>query len=632
MFTLRLTCVAAMLANFALSCPADETRYASHPPMRSLPAAAARPLPDGPVYFVDANRGDDDNPGNKDKPWQTIAHALTKLKPGDTLALRGGVYYEPVHIAIAGEPDKPITIRAHPDELVIIDAGLREFVDDPKSAWRVNEHEDAAPGEYISTLAYPGLEKVFGNFGDSMVPLHGYKNRNDLRSANEYWNGGGKLDTDWSIYCGPGVWYDQRTGRIHCRLAHTTLPQLGPDNYRGETDPRRLSLVITAAPNAVHIRIAQHVRLQDLVLRGARRSALSIEHSAGIEIDNVTCYGSDPAVNLRGCRDVRLLRCNIRGISAPWSFRAGHKYRGTAAYLLIARADDAANRDIEIAHCELTDSHDGPFIGTIRGLKLHHNLIDNFNDDGVYLTAMSLGGDVHIYQNYISRCLHAFSFFGEYPVGAGVWIYRNVIDLRAPVHYGIPSGPADERFTPRGEGERHRFYFAGRLCGDHGGPVWEPIRFYHNTVVSRDAAFRNYYGLGWGGHLNHTQRWVYNNIFVQLEAWPGLNVVPKGYEGFHAGGNLHFGVAGEAPSAKARADAATGDVLTDPRLSDLHADWRKPLMPHLRAGSPAIDAGVAIPGDWPDPLRGADKAAPDIGALPAAPPAGAIGPHRPSDR
>ena len=118
-----------------------------------------------------------------------------------------------------------------------------------------------------------------------------------------------------------------------------------------------------------------------------------------------------------------------------------------------ARGDDAANRDIEIAHCELTDSHDGPFIGTIRGLKFHHNLVDNFNDDGIYLTAMSLGGDVHIFQNTISRCLHAFSFFGEYPVGRGVWIYRNVIDLRAPVHYFQPQSPDDERFAAQAAGE-----------------------------------------------------------------------------------------------------------------------------------------------------------------------------------
>ena len=44
--------------------------------------------------------------------------------------------------------------------------------------------------------------------------------------------------------CGPGVWYDMKTGRIHARLGHTNLAHLGDQNYRGETDPRKLPLVI----------------------------------------------------------------------------------------------------------------------------------------------------------------------------------------------------------------------------------------------------------------------------------------------------------------------------------------------------------------------------------------------------
>jgi hypothetical protein len=42
----------------------------------------------------------------------------------------------------------------------------------------------------------------------------------------------------------------------------------------------------------------------------------------------------------------------------------------------------------------------------------------------------------------------------------------------------------------------------------------------------------------------------------------------------------------------------------------------KPADLGLREGSPAVDAGVEIPADWPDPLRGADRGRPDIGAVP----------------
>jgi hypothetical protein len=44
--------------------------------------------------------------------------------------------------------------------------------------------------------------------------------------------------------------------------------------------------------------------------------------------------------------------------------------------------------------------------------------------------------------------------------------------------------------------------------------------------------------------------------------------------------------------------------------TDRVADFR------LQTDSPAVNAGVPVPPDWPDPLRAADAEAPDIGALP----------------
>ena len=46
----------------------------------------------------------------------------------------------------------------------------------------------------------------------------------------------------------------------------------------------------------------------------------------------------------------------------------------------------------------------------------------------------------------------------------------------------------------------------------------------------------------------------------------------------------------------------------------------------LHRESPAINAGAAIPGEWPDPLRRDDEGSPDIGALPLGTPLPHIGP------
>src|SRR5690349_8908730 len=92
----RLFVCLAILALAPLWSYAADSKYASHAPMRSLPVAQKRALAAGPKKFVDAKRGDDAAKGTEQQPWTTIKHALRQLQPGDTLYLRGGVYYEKI--------------------------------------------------------------------------------------------------------------------------------------------------------------------------------------------------------------------------------------------------------------------------------------------------------------------------------------------------------------------------------------------------------------------------------------------------------------------------------------------------------------------------------------------------------
>ena len=67
-------------------------------------------------------------------PWRTLQHAVGQLTAGDTLYLRGGVYYEHLYLTAVGEPEAPITIRTFPGEQAILDGSLREFFDKSESA------------------------------------------------------------------------------------------------------------------------------------------------------------------------------------------------------------------------------------------------------------------------------------------------------------------------------------------------------------------------------------------------------------------------------------------------------------------------------------------------------------------
>lgn len=602
----------------------------SHEPMRPLPAKSVRPLSMGPMFYVDPVQGMDRNDGTKQAPWKTINHAARQLKPGDTLCLRGGTYFESVTVAVLGTAEKPITIRAFPGELAILDAGLREFLEDPTGAWE--PAPSGAKDEFRSTRTYRS-GGGFGNFADSLIPFHRYMNLTDLRSANELYHVGlsDRQDDPVGIYCGPGARRDPETGRIHVRLSHTLLDGLGKDAYRGETDPRKLPLVISGHEYALRIEGARHLRIQDIVVRGAERSAVlvtrdqeDIDHEAeDVELDGVTLYGSGSALRVSHTKRLRVLNSMLRGHSAPWHSRFTVKNRAGSGYLIVAEG-----KDFEIAHSELTDHHDCITFHGLDGLRFHHNLVDNFNDDGIEPGPKKARGTTLVYQNLITRTLNPFTAHGSKPIpidaepDSGMFVFRNVVDLRQGTYKGPPTEP-----DPSGKFLNEPTQL---VCHDHGSPVHAVYYVYHNTFLLHQKAFRDYYAFCWGGQSRLTTRRVFNNIFVQVEGLPGLNFTGlKPDDDFQADANLLWGV-NDGPSqtadyfAKFRKSPlfeaskkqyppgwGANDRLADPQLTSVRAnDFR------LRNDSPAVDAGIDLPTEWPDTLHEFDKGKPDLGAFP----------------
>jgi hypothetical protein len=646
-----------------------EPRFRSCPPMRPLPQPSKTPLDRAsPARFVDAAKGDDGAAGTEQAPWKTLRQALRQLRPGDTLYLRGGTYYERLTIRAAGEKGRPITVRSYPGELAVIDGGYREFADRPEAAW---EPVPGGPaGEYRSTRTYPELAedtgvvpiheknpdhprvrigpppaadeslgvargiygsgyfscavKVLGNFADSMVPLHGYYHLPDLPADDP------QVGRRPAEDCGPGVWLDLKTQRVHVRLRHTQFQHLGELNYRGETDPRKLPLVIGGPRVVVHVERSSHLRLQDLVIRGTRSRSLNVESSSEIELDHVTLYGGAPALQVQSTTGLRVRHSALRGLCAPWSSRSTEKYHGISCYLFIADGTAPQNENVEIAHCELTDNHDGLIVGTVNGLRFHHNYFDNFNDDGLYLTCdMRAGRDVHVYQNYLSRSLSmlAFAGTGKDQAGKEAHIYRNVFDLRAKINSSTGHDTA-------------------RTCGDHGSPVWMPMRLYHNTVLLPETPWRNYYGGGLAKSVAGSNRSILNNVFYHAKGVPGFHFDLGGE--LLADGNLHWSpeVTQKSPGeflTKARVPArkqpnwfeqskksyppgwTAHDVFDDPLFARIGPADTDPADLVPRPKSPAIDAGVDIPKDWADPVRPRDAGKPDIGAIPAGSQGWAVG-------
>lgn len=647
----------------ALACLASAVLEAgeirSHAPMRTRPDAPLRPKELGPSYFVDPQRGDDSLAGTEEQPWQTLRHSLRRLKPGDTLYLRGGTYYERPALSRSGTTEAPITIRSYPGELAVIDGGQREFWENPAASWE--PLPDGGAGEFVSTHTYPDVDNrrvpqqflpaawepmwgieherpiALGHFGDSLIPLHGYRHLADLRATNEFLVGD-KKEGVTGIYCGPGVWFNRDTQRVHIRLAHHALPGLGERAYRGETDPRKLPLVIALGFGDEVLRISgiKHVRVHDLVMRGATGSPMiHVYGSEHVELDHLTVFGGFPALLVNASQKLRVTHCAFRGLAAPWTGRAHMKYRGTASYQIVLQNNQPLNEDLEFAYCEFTDDHDCAFLRFAKNLRFHHNFVDNFNDDGLECGPKLRDHSIFISQNRIGACLGVFQQHeinkDESPLShdpqAGVFIYRNVIDTRTGVYYSLPKEP-----DPSGA----FLHEEGHLLSNHGSPVYPVIHFYHNTLLRATPVFRGSFLFGMGPvGREPTERDVFNNIFVQQSGLPSPGFVGMTEAGnSREGGNLLWGTE-DGPKfegdifAQFRATPlfkqsqkfyppgwTTHDRLADPKFVRLTNDTALPIDLRLESGSPAINSGQPIPTEWPDPLREFDGERPDSGAFP----------------
>jgi len=612
---------------------------------------------EGPAFYADPVSGDDSNPGTRERPWRTINNALGRLRAGDTLYLRAGTYFENVYCAVAGTPEKPITIRAFPGERVIVDGGLPEFQLDPSRAWV--PAPGGVEGEYVSTTEYRNIRDVVGLFAESNVGLQTYWYLMDLRTDNEM-HGPEAPKMAKAVYCGPGLWYDKRSGRIHIRLAPTHLKPspnhfYGTVNYAGETDPRRLQLVIAPFNSvALFLDQAMHVRFRDIVFRGGGHRTIYMAFGIDVEFDHCAVYGGCYPIWSKGTGPLKVTNCGVFGMIPPWAFRwenclyvykpnkyppfipdedgTRHVSRLPTHALLVMEGGYEFetfyypfNHDWDISYCEFSDSHDGIHLSGYN-IRFHHNWVSALQDDGIYVSAPTPGytRSIHIYQNYLTSGFTAFGAHARGGPGGDVYLYRNIVDLRRPMRWNRPTEENPDGTLEYG----HSAFF---MHNSRALLHEENIHFYQNTLLLRSSK----YAAGMADSLHPAAvRAVFNNINVYSGESPPAHVLKGCMREYNLqmDGNLHWhlrlGANGfdldrvrKTPiSEAARKVCPDGlearSLAADPRFMSLSWDQSKDNDYRLRSDSPAAGAGAPLPDGYEDPVRPQDGGRPDIGALP----------------
>jgi hypothetical protein len=325
------------------------------------------------------------------------------------------------------------------------------------------------------------------------------------------------------VYMGPGIWYNRdpqspTAGRVHIRLAHTTNNVPGLADYTGETDPRAVRLAM-APESMVTLRVqgSSYLRFERLAIRYGGEYTLYLTGGTGLVFDHVRIFASTYGVRTGTNIGTTFRHCEFDGGKPSWYFRTD----GKAEYYFLEDGVMALNRlgkqtmrslflpshtdtGTIIHHCEFHDAHDLYLGGS--NVDFHHNWLYDLNDEGLFLDAYGKQ-NVRVHENVILKTLSPISFAGEQvggtdKVGGPFYIYRNLVDMRAPTAGYRP------RFV--GDADVWRYGNTFKSNGEDG-----PYALFQNTFLvyaqRETAAYLHYRNLT-GSH----QRRSFNNIFVAV--------------------------------------------------------------------------------------------------------------------
>jgi Periplasmic copper-binding protein (NosD) len=235
----------------------------------ATPAVTPTPSPSplvGTTYVL-APDGHDKDPGTAAKPWATLAYAAKRLKPGDTLEVRGGTYRrESIDWQTSGSADGPITIRAAAGEQPVFDGG---------GVGHFAVIRGGAAYLVFDGLTITGYDIVDDGIIVAMDGAHHLTFQNLRMTGND-----GQDQRSHLIYLG--------SPDVHDVVIRANLL----DGIKGG------AIHLYHAPNA------QHVRITDNVMRGNHWGVIVTSGASDVVIDHNTFIDNDVGVEMWDATDV----------------------------------------------------------------------------------------------------------------------------------------------------------------------------------------------------------------------------------------------------------------------------------------------------------------------------------------
>lgn len=355
-------------------------------------------------YFVSLN-GFDSNSGTINDPFGTVAHASSQVNPGDTVTIRGGIYFlEKQFRPRGGELGKWVVYRSMPGEKAILDGSRILKVFDGKTDLLFSRTTQGIV--QIEKASYVRFENlgVCNSRGAGFIVRGPDTKQIELKGCS----------SDRSYNSGIGLWYADSVKVHYCEVIHANDP-----DFRNEEVPMP--------------REAPH---EAISICGARFFEVSYNHvhhcyKEGIDCKEVSCHG---IIHNNYVHDL-----------------PRQAYYVDAWFGLL--------EDVEIYENKAHDCAWGFAISVegkeseVRNIRFHHNVIYNMKAAGVLFGVWgdnNLRSDIHIYNNTFYKCGSPRWFSGG--VGSidilsknfkDVFIYRNICDKGWDYEMGFSFTPEE---------------------------------------------------------------------------------------------------------------------------------------------------------------------------------------------
>jgi hypothetical protein len=574
------------------------------------------------TYFVSIS-GSDTNGGSFESPFRTLHYAASTLLPGDTCYLRGGTYRETLTPVNSGTAIAPITFAAWSNETVTISAL------DVVSEW-----EAESSGVYSAPVDWDlgnGYNQVFADGamthqaripdyggGDCFHPAAvgvtvGGSQNNVIYSAAwsghpaNYWAGAwfcGGIDARWSWQCARVVSSSGNT--VTLEPSTKSNPWFGGSGYgflwglRSMLDgDNEWHLSVGSSGNQLKLHLPGGVNPADHTVEMKRRNwCINFNGLSYIQVSGLQLIGG--AVWLNGSNNV-LQNCRARFLSHFMNYVWGYAYDGDVPQGSGILIDGTSNT---VHGCTISDTAGSGIISTGNDNLIERNHIFNTDYSGTYGCGIRLAG----LRNQVSyNSVHTSGRDILQPGGSGHSIFFN--DFYSPALMCQDTGVlyiwGVNGQCPTGARTRLAYNWFHDNYGSGPTPLVYLDNWCRNFVIDHNVIWDNGGDSGLRVNRPAAGHLIYNNTLFNCDdvgthtydMWPNYNPDAAFWTSdlyqYSSANNLYLGGAPQS------------------QLADwVHSDFR------LRPSSPAINAGVAIPGytDW-FPLIGVpDKGACEYGS------------------